>query len=269
MHETIRFSATEDLAALADHLRALHTSSDPLVLVNVWDAASAQQVGAAGGRAIATSSAAVAASLGVADDNTMGPTVAFDALRRVCAVASVPVTADLEGGYGLGASELVESLLAAGAVGCNIEDSDHRRPGTLLDAHAHAERLGAIREAAHQVGVGVVLNARIDTLLHASDEPAAVVDETIERARLYAEAGADCVYPVSLTDPQLIAELSPRVAVALNVNKSPSTSIAELGAAGASRISVGPMAHTQLMAHFGRRAAELLGGGDVGHPPVT
>ena len=156
----------ERLATDAALLRALHQIGDPLVLVNVWDAESARRVERSGGRAVATSSAAVAASLGLADGNTMPPAAAFDALGRIAAAVAVPVTADLESGYGLSADELVDRLLAAGGVGLNLEDSDHGRPGELIEAAAAAERLAAVRESATNSGVDVVVNARVDTYLH-------------------------------------------------------------------------------------------------------
>ena len=199
----------DQLTARADLLRSLHRAGDPLVLVNVWDAASAQRVEAAGARALGTSSSAIAASLGLPDDNTMGPVHAFAAVQRIAAVASVPVTADVEGGYGLSAAELVDGLLAAGAVGCNLEDSDRTRPGHLLDAGAAAARLADVRAAARQAGVALVVNARIDTYFHGTaGDPADLVTETVRRARLYLEAGADCVYPIGVADPALAATLA-------------------------------------------------------------
>ena len=107
----------DSLAPLAAHLRALHRPGDPLVLVNVWDVASAREVAAAGAAALGTSSAAIAASLVLPDDNTSDPETVFSAIRRIAAGAAVPVTADLERGYGLDGAALVDGLLAAGAVG--------------------------------------------------------------------------------------------------------------------------------------------------------
>jgi 2-methylisocitrate lyase-like PEP mutase family enzyme len=247
----------DKLSELAEHLRALHQVGNPLVLVNAWDAASARQVEGAGAAAIGTTSAAVAASLGVPDDNTMGP-LAFDAVRRIAAHASVPVTADLEGGYDMSGRELVDGLLGAGAVGCNVEDSDHRTPGTLRDAEGHAARLSEIRSAASSRGVDIVLNARIDTVIHDVDgDLAAVFDETERRARLYLEAGADCVYPIRLTDLGLIARLTEELAAPVNANLGPSVTVQDVTAAGVSRLSIGPMAHVRAMADLGRRAERL------------
>ena len=256
------------LAELARRLRALHRPGDPLVLVNVWDAASARQVESAGARALATSSRAVADALGVPDDDTMGAALAFDAVRRVAAGAGVPVTADIEAGYGLGPDALVDGLLGAGAVGCNLEDSDHRRPGELVAAEAFADRLADVRAAAGRAGVEVVVNARIDTFLHADGrDQGELVDEAVRRARLYRRAGADCAYPIALRDAGATARFVAAVPGPVNLNLHPATSLAELAAAGAARVSVGPTAQALAMAELGRRAAELLGQAPSGTAP--
>jgi 2-methylisocitrate lyase-like PEP mutase family enzyme len=246
------------LTAAAQRLRELHQPGNPLILVNAWDVASALQVEAAGGLVVATSSAAVAAALGERDNNT-GREAAFAALRRITRAVGVPVTADIEAGYGLSGAELVEALLDAGAVGCNIEDTDHAGGGGLRDAGAQAAYLAEVRAAATAAGVPVVINARIDTIVrHPQRDARAVMQETVRRARLYLEAGADCVYPISLSDPVLAAELTPAVGGLLNVNLSdPLSALAE---AGAARVSVGAGAFRFLMADFERRAKQLLAG---------
>ncbi|HEY6053489.1 MAG TPA: isocitrate lyase/phosphoenolpyruvate mutase family protein, partial [Gaiellaceae bacterium] len=206
------------------------------MLANAWDAASARLVEEVGFPAVATSSAAVAAVHGAADSDSLDVGVAFGAVAEIAAAVSVPVTADLEAGYGLEPDAFAERLLAAGAVGCNLEDSDHHGGGVLVAAEAQAERIGAIKEAARSRGVDVVLNARVDTYLRSVDEPLA---ETIRRGRLYVEAGADCVYPIVLADlgaiRELVAELGP-----VNVLLRPGgPTVAELADAGVARVSVG------------------------------
>jgi 2-methylisocitrate lyase-like PEP mutase family enzyme len=249
------------LAALAHRLRALHRPGDPLVLVNVWDAASARRVDAAGAAALGTSSAAIAAALGVADDNSMDPALAFDAVRRVADASPLPVTADLEAGYGLPAAELIERLLAAGSVGCNLEDSDHDRPGALVDADVFADRLADVRRAAQAAGVDVVINARIDVVLHTpTTDQRSLVAETLRRARRYLDAGADCAYPIGLVDVGALAELAQQLDGRVNGNVGPSTNVDAVAAAGVSRISVGPQAQRRVMEALGDYAAEVLGG---------
>jgi 2-methylisocitrate lyase-like PEP mutase family enzyme len=160
-------------------LRSLHEPGDPLVLVNAWDAASARRVASAGGLAVGTSSVAVAASLGLPDDRSTPVGAVFDAVGRIAGAVGVPVTADLLDGYGLAADDLVGRLLTAGAVGCNLEDSDHAAPGTQVPPDVLAARIAAVRAAADRAGVPIVLNARIDTYLH-QPTPAA----TSTRARI-------------------------------------------------------------------------------------
>ena len=247
------------LAIAADRLRALHVAGDPLVLVNAWDVASAREVVAAGATAVGTSSAAIAATLGEPDDNTMGLAHVFGVIRRIASAVPVPVTADVEGGYDLDGVELVAALVAAGAVGCNIEDSDHRRPGTLLDAATMADRLADVRRAAKECGVDIVVNARIDAMIRLDGDHRAVLAEIVRRARTYAAAGADCVYPIGVGDPATAAELVAEVGGPVNVNLGPGITVAQMAAAGASRISVGPTFHRRAMADLRERAAELLG----------
>jgi 2-methylisocitrate lyase-like PEP mutase family enzyme len=246
------------LALLAHRLRALHVPGDPLVLVNAWDVASAREVVAAGGMAIGTSSAAISASLGEPDDNTMPIALAFGAIERIASAVPVPVTADLEAGYGLGGTELVGALLAAGAVGCNLEDTDHHRPGQLVDADVAAARLAAVRSAARESGVDVVVNARIDALIHLGDDRAAALAEVVRRARRYIEAGADCVFPVGVSDPATAAQLVEELGVPVNVGLAPGVTVAQMAAAGVSRISVGPTFQRRAMADLRQRARELL-----------
>src|SRR5579859_4133943 len=183
-------------AAAAQALRELHRSGQPLLLVNAWDAPTARLVEAAGGAAIATSSAAVTRASAAPDNNT-ARTVAFEAVRRIADGVGIPVTADLEGGYGLSAGDLVEALIDAGAVGCNLEDTDHTTGDRLLDAEAQAAYLAEIRSAADASGVPIVINARIDTIIRdPGRDPVATMSETVRRARLYFDAGVDCVYPI-------------------------------------------------------------------------
>jgi 2-methylisocitrate lyase-like PEP mutase family enzyme len=244
-----------DLAAAATRLRSLHQRGDPLVLVNAWDVASAQRVVAAGGRAVATSSAAIGASLGLPDDPTAPVDQMLDVLGRIAASVDVPVTADLLDGYGLPADELVERLLQAGAVGCNLEDSDHARPGTLLDPGDAADRISAVRAAAARSGVDVVVNARIDTYLYS---PGATAD-VVERGRRYLEAGADCVYPIRLSDSLVAREVVDQLDAAVNANLGGAATVADLAAAGVSRISIGPTAFHSALATVDKIAADLLG----------
>jgi 2-methylisocitrate lyase-like PEP mutase family enzyme len=248
-----------DLAERAALLRSLHRPGKPLMLVNAWDVASAQHVVAAGGLAVATSSAAIAESLGIPDDPTAPIDDVFRAIERIAGAVEVPVTADLLDGYGVYPVELVDRLLAAGAVGCNLEDSDHAHPGRLLDPDAVADRLAAVRSAADSAGVDIVVNARIDAYLVPGPDPTA---DVLTRARRYLDAGVDCVYPIRLTDPGVARELVDQLGAPVNANTVPagssSAAVTELAAAGVSRISVGPMAFRSVLAHLDQLASGLL-----------
>jgi 2-methylisocitrate lyase-like PEP mutase family enzyme len=247
-----------ELETGARRLRELHRPGDPLLLVNVWDAETAKRVEAAGGQAVATSSAAMAGGRGGRDDNSAGPLI-FETLTAIVAGVAVPVTADLEGGYGLSGTDVVDGLLAAGAVGCNIEDTDHTRGDRLLDPERHAAYLAEIRAAADRRGVAVVLNARIDTFLrHRGHDPTAVLDETIRRAKLYRRAGADCVYPIGLRDADVVRRIVDSVDAPVNAN--PSAPLAALAQAGAARISFGAGPFLFMMSDFQRRATAAIGG---------
>jgi 2-methylisocitrate lyase-like PEP mutase family enzyme len=226
--------ARHNVAAEAETLRALHVPGTPLLLANIWDPATARAVQSAGMRAIATASAAIAPVNGYKDHGHLPPAVAFGALRRIAEAVTLPVTADLEQGYGLAAEELAERVAAAGACGLNLEDSDHTL-GTLVDANLQAERIAAVKAAARARGFDLVINARIDVHLHG--RPA---KEGLQRARKYFDAGADCVYPVFLSD---IAAIRDYVGVGpTNVLWRPGgPRIPELAAAGVSRVSLGPL----------------------------
>ena len=222
------------LSAQADQLRGLHVPGSPLLLVNAWDPPSARRLAHDGYPAIATTSAGVAEALGYEDGNVTPPDEMLAAVGRIAAVVDVPVTADLEAGYGLRPRELVEGLLRAGAVGLNFEDTDHAGGG-MVDAESQAERLAAIKEAGRAAGVDVVLNARVDVFLHDAE-----VDEAVRRGRLYAGAGADCVYPIGVKGRDAIRRLVEEIGAPLNILAVPGgLSLAELGELGVARVSFG------------------------------
>ena len=215
----------------ASVLRSLHVPGSPVVLPNVWDAATARIVERAGFPAIATSSAAVGGSLGPGDGERMTAEEAFAAIARVTAVVSVPVTADVEAGYGLEPGILVDRLLAAGAVGCNLEDTE-RPSGELGSPEQVAARIAAVRAAA---GDEVVINARADSF--ARGHPEARRD-AIERGRRYLDAGADCVYPITASDEADIAALIDALGV-ININLGArSPPLARLAQLGVARVSL-------------------------------
>ena len=159
---------------------------------------------------VATSSGAIAATLGYEDNDSMPVDEAFGVIARITRSVSVPVTADVEAGYGL-AREHGRTTPGRGGRGHrSLEDTDHHGAAGLVDAGEHAERLRAVRHAAAQAGVEIVLNARIDVLRGDGDRRE-LFEEAVRRARLYRRAGADCVFPIRLADEELIGEFVRRV----------------------------------------------------------
>ncbi|MFJ9678323.1 isocitrate lyase/phosphoenolpyruvate mutase family protein [Streptomyces sp. NPDC101194] len=239
----------------ASVLRALHhdrAPGDPLVLPGPWDAASARVFAEAGFPALATPSAGIAASLGYED----GATPAAEMFAAVAGIvravpADVPVSADIEAGYGLAPKELVERLLDTGAVGCNLEDS---ADGILVDAQRQADRLAEVRAVA---GDRLFVNARVDTYVHGVPEGTDQEAETVRRALLYVAAGADCVYPIA-APPEALPRLAAAVPAPLNALARPDgPSPRELGGLGATRITFGPGLQRRAMAAVRKIADEL------------
>ncbi|WP_328932835.1 MULTISPECIES: isocitrate lyase/phosphoenolpyruvate mutase family protein [unclassified Streptomyces] len=233
--------------------RSLHRRrqpGDPLVLPGPWDAASARALVAAGFPALATPSAGVAASLGYEDGATPADEM-FAAVARIVRAVDVPVSADVEGGYGLAPKELVERLLEAGAVGCNLEDSED---GVLKDPRRHAEWLAEVRAVAAD---RLFVNARVDVFLHGDGDP----ERAIERAALYVAAGADCVYPI-MAPAEVLPLLRSGIQGPVNVlgrldGEGPSPTA--LGELGATRITFGPGLQRWTALALEERAVELKG----------
>ncbi len=250
---------TSGAARRAAALRALHVPGRPLILVNAWDAESARVVAAAGFEAVATSSGAVAASLGHADGGTAPPDEMFAALSRVARAVPVPVTADVEDGYGLGPDELVARLLSAGAVGCNLEDSDHAHPGTLVPLEDQVARLAAVRRSARAAGVDLVLNARVDVHLRQVGPAEGRVAAALARMDAYLAAGAHCVYPIMLDgDDRTLAALVEGCSGPVNLLARPDPAdVARLAGLGAARVSTGSGPFRTVTAGLADLAASL------------
>ncbi|MFJ2863036.1 isocitrate lyase/phosphoenolpyruvate mutase family protein [Kitasatospora sp. NPDC087314] len=239
-------------------LRDLHRPGDPLVLANVWDAASARLVAAAGARAVATASASVSWSLGSPDGGGGDREQVLARTAQVVRAVDLPVTADLESGYAAtaaGVGETVTALLATGAVGVNLEDEE--RP--LEEA---AERIAAARAAADAFGVPAFVNGRTDVFLRGLGAPEGRLDEAVRRLRAYVEAGADGVFVPGVADPETIAALVAAVPAPLNVLAAPgSPSVAELAELGVARISLGPGLAKVAYAAVRRAAEEVYASG--------
>ncbi|QCW51581.1 isocitrate lyase/phosphoenolpyruvate mutase family protein [Nocardioides dongxiaopingii] len=234
-----------DVAARASELLRLHHTGSTLVLPTVWDAWSARTVVEAGFPALSVGSHPLADSRGQQDNEGMTLDDALDGIARITAAVDVPVTADVESGYDTPAAELVERVLAAGVAGINVEDTVHSQ-GRLREVAEHADYIGALRAAADEAGVELVVNARTDAFLGSTvtfEDPLA---EALRRLQACEAAGARSVYPVKVPDAAtlrtLLAELSGPVNVTAHpVDGAPSGSFAELRAAGVQRITFGPL----------------------------
>jgi len=229
------------LSEKASALRALHHGERPLVLANAWDAASARLVEEAGYPAVATTSAGIAYALGHPDGERVSRKEMLQVVRRIAAAVSVPVTADLEAGYGPGPEAMARTtrdLVAAGAVGLNLEDARGRSRRKLLPTAAQVERVRAVRETSQALGVPVVINARTDAF--ALVERARALTEAVARGNAYLEAGADCVFVPFVRDMEIIAELVRQIRGPINILTGPGTpTVDELAALGVRRVSVG------------------------------
>ncbi|WP_033281716.1 isocitrate lyase/PEP mutase family protein [Streptomyces sp. NRRL F-525] len=244
--------------------RALHVPGRPLVLPNAWDAASARIVEDAGASAVATTSAGLTWALGVADGDRLDRERALEAVARITASVGVPVSADIESGFAkdaAGVADTVRAVLAAGAVGVNIEDALYGGEGVLRPVAEQAERIAAAREAADAEGVPLFVNARIDTFLRG----AGGVDATLERAAAFRAAGADGIFVPGAVEPGTVKELADGIEAPLNVLVGPGAPpVAELAALGVARVSAGSSIAAAAYAVVRRAARELLDTGTYG-----
>ena len=255
----------ELLLQKANALRALHQSGKVLLLPNVWDVASARTIEEARFHAIATTSAGIAFSLGYPDGQKISRQEMLAHVARIARSVRVPVSADVEAGYGdrpEDAAETAREVIAAGAVGMNFEDGtdDPQRP--LLDLPLQLERIRAIREVAEKSGVPLVLNARTDVYLAQVGSPDSRYDHALGRLRAYRDAGASCVFLPGLRDPETIKQFVKDVQCPLNILAGPgSPSITELGKLGVARVSLGSAPMRATLGLLRRIAHELKASG--------
>jgi 2-methylisocitrate lyase-like PEP mutase family enzyme len=230
-----------DQVALANAFRRMHQSPPALLLPNAWDAVSARLFEESGFRAVATTSGGLAWALGYPDGEGAPWPEVVAATRRIVRVVNVPVSADIEAGFGATPADVFNNacqMITAGVVGINIEDGDPRVKGTLRPLEDAVERVRAARRAANEAGVPIVLNARTDVFHHnvgdAKDRPA----EALRRARAYLAAGADCIFLFGRPELELIAELAKLIKAPINiVGRAGMPSMAELERLGVTRVS--------------------------------
>ncbi|CQD23174.1 phosphonomutase [Mycolicibacterium conceptionense] len=237
-------------------LLALHQPGNPVVLPTVWDAWSARLAVGEGFSALSVGSHPLADSIGKADGEVMSFDDLLTRVRQITDAVDVPVSVDIESGYGERPERLIEGLLGVGAVGLNIEDTVHREGKRLRSSAEHAELVRQLRAAADAAGVHVVINARTDLFLRNDGDDADRLDRAIARLSEAAAAGADSLFPPGLRDPEALARLASEVPLPVSVTVPPDTAdLAELTAAGVGRITFGPF----LLAVLGERAKEVLG----------
>jgi 2-methylisocitrate lyase-like PEP mutase family enzyme len=249
----------------AAHFLRLHDRQHTLVLPNAWDVASARVFEEAGFPAVASTSAGVAWALGYPDGERVSRAEMVEVVRRIAGAVAVPVTADMEAGYGpepRDVAETARAVIAAGAVGMNLEDSIPDAEAVLFEVAAQEERIRAARQASASVGVPLVINARVDVYLFGVGEEAGRLDHSIRRANAYRQAGADCVFVPGVRDAATIGILAREVQGPLNVLAGPGTpSVTELQRLGVARLSIGSGGMRAALSLTRRVAEELRGPG--------
>lgn len=245
----------------AERLRALHHGEKILVLPNIWDPGGARMMEWLGYPAVATASASVAFSLGYDDRQHITLDAMLDVVGRVAEAVSVPVTADMEWGYGEQPKDVAENMrrvIRAGAVGINLEDSINEGE-VLFPIEFQCERIRAVREVAREEGVPLVINGRTDVFWPVvPGTPEEKLEEGIRRAKAYLEAGADCFYPIILGDLETLKKIYATIQAPINVLAPTSAAgLAELEEAGIARVSLGPALMWAAMTTMKKVAQEL------------
>ena len=266
--------STEVQRPKAVRLSELHRGEGVLVLPNAWDASSARVFEDCGFPAVATTSAGIAYALGYPDSERLTRDEMAEATSRIASVVEVPVSADVEAGYGPSpeaAAETARKVIEAGAVGLNLEDAaDPIPPGSpnggadggafpLADLEAQLEKIRAVVEAGRGAGVPLVVNARTDLYWRSLGEPGWRFGETVRRANAFLEAGADCVFVPGVTDAGTVLALAREIAGPLNVLAGPGAPpTSELAGLGVRRVSVGSGPSRAVMGLVRRMGRELL-----------
>lgn len=246
---------------LAEEFRRLHDRRDVLVLPNAWDVPSARVFEDEGFPAVATSSAGMLVSLGYSDGEGIPAGDFVAAIGRIARALSVPLSADIVGGFGRspeGVARTVRAVVGAGAVGINIEDFVHAEK-KLLPLERQTARLRALVRLQKSVGVPFVINARTDALRFAPGDDGARLREAIRRATAYRDVGADCVYPMGMTDADTISKFVKALDCPVNVMvRKGLPPVPELKRLGVARVSFGPTASYAAMGVLKRASREVL-----------
>jgi len=254
----------DEQRAKAERFLALHHAPPLLVLANAWDVVSARLFQLHGFRAIGTTSAGIAATLGYPDGQRMGLEENLAVVRRIAQRIDLPVSADIEAGYSHtveGVVRAAREVMRAGAVGLNLEDATGRPSEPLFDVSSQAEKIAAVRATARSEGIPLVINARTDVLLHPRGETADLIPEVIARANAYVQAGADCAFVPDGAglDRRAIGLLVKEIAAPVNLIAGPGVPpLRELEELGVARVSFGPRMMRATLAQLGKMAREVL-----------
>jgi 2-methylisocitrate lyase-like PEP mutase family enzyme len=235
----------------AKNFRKLHVPGEPLILFNIWDPGSAKAVGEAGAKALATSSWAVSEANGYTDGEHTPLAFVMENLRRIVEATDLPVTVDLESGYGDTSKKVGETIrlaLKAGAIGCNLEDSFPEN-GSLRKTAQQVDRIRQARQKADAGNVPFFINARTDVFIQVSQKEhnRSLVERALERAHAYAKAGADGIFVPGLADLALIADLTKRSPLPVNIMVSQDASLSALAKRGVARVSYGADSYIVMM----------------------
>ena len=252
--------------AKAEALRDLHIPGDPLLLLNAWDAASAVVIARGGARAVATSSAAAANALGYADGQHLTRDQMLGAVAAIAGAVDLPVTADMEAGYGdepEAAAATARGVVEVGAVGLNMEDL---RDGgdDLLPIDRFSAKIAAVRAVGEETGIPLVLNARTDVFLGGIGDPDSRLDHAVERGNAYLDAGADCIFVPGVIDTAVITAVVQGIHGPISILAVPgSPPLSDLKALGVARISTGSGPYRAALALARRMAQEAYGQGSL------
>lgn len=252
-------------AEKAEQFRKLHRGPRILVLPNAWDVASARILEELGYPAIATTSAGVAFSLGYPDGQRVSRDQMLEVVARIAHAVRVPVTADMESGYGTTVKDMTETaraLIAAGGIGLNLEDVTSDDESSHVELKLQVEKIGAIREISASLGVPLILNARTDIYLMPIGPAETRFDRTVERLRAYRKAGADCLFAPGVQDRETIAKLVRALEAPLNILLTPPCPpLRELEKMGVARASTGSAAMRATLGLVRRIGEELMEAG--------
>ena len=247
-------------------LLSLHTQTALLVLPNIWNPIGARVLQAKGYPAVATASAAISASLGYRDGEKLKRSSLIDLTGRIARSVDVPVTADIEAGYGGTIADLAETInevIDSGVVGVNIEDS-FEVEGVLRPVEEQCQRISVVRQVADRRGIPLVINARVDSFLSSSFvDHGDATEDALTRAKAYAEAGADCIYPIGPGDLETAAALRAGIELPINILVTPlAAPLKALETIGVNRVSFGPFVFRACLRKFVDIAETLLNQGD-------